>query len=287
MDIFVTGLLDYARRWKNVEGSFTIGKRSLIVLMAEAWLRSIFDARSPIPYVWAAILKLRHPYIHSLLLHTTVITKFSHSWHKPLLEKLTEEVTVHPGFLLWKIMTWLLMSMCLKHLGLALLLIRTNRRRWLPDAFVQAKSVTQSFALLKLAAWVVPQEFREDNGVMYHHVLIRPHCKFGHASTPTQRSPFSVPFGKDWQKMHQQTGFLLIAGCSWFRVDDWTWSANLWCPWSSPDQHQDKASWRTSALFLAAARQTQEIPLSTVGKTASNRLCLSGRISHGEQCNAF
>ena len=69
MDIFVTGLLDYAKRLKNIEGSFTIGKRSLIVLMAEAWLRSIFDARAPIPYVRDAILKRRHPYIHS----TTVL----------------------------------------------------------------------------------------------------------------------------------------------------------------------------------------------------------------------
>ena len=70
MDIFVTGLLDYAKRWKNVEDTFNIGKRSLIVLMAEAWLRSIFDARAPIPYVWDAILKRRHPYIHS----TTVVS---------------------------------------------------------------------------------------------------------------------------------------------------------------------------------------------------------------------
>ena len=31
MDIFVTGLLDYAKRWKNFEVSFTIDKRSLIV----------------------------------------------------------------------------------------------------------------------------------------------------------------------------------------------------------------------------------------------------------------
>ena len=31
MDIFVTGLLDYTKRWMNVEGRFTIGKRSLIV----------------------------------------------------------------------------------------------------------------------------------------------------------------------------------------------------------------------------------------------------------------
>ena len=31
MDIFATGLLDYTKRWKNVEGRFTIGKRSLIV----------------------------------------------------------------------------------------------------------------------------------------------------------------------------------------------------------------------------------------------------------------
>ena len=31
MDIFVTGLLDYAKRWKNFEVSFTIDKRSPIV----------------------------------------------------------------------------------------------------------------------------------------------------------------------------------------------------------------------------------------------------------------
>ena len=31
MDIFASGLLDYTKRWKNVEGRFTIGKRSLIV----------------------------------------------------------------------------------------------------------------------------------------------------------------------------------------------------------------------------------------------------------------
>ena len=31
MDIFVTGLLDYAKRWKNFEVSFTIDKRSRIV----------------------------------------------------------------------------------------------------------------------------------------------------------------------------------------------------------------------------------------------------------------
>ena len=55
MDIFVMELLDYVKRWKNLEGSFTIGKQNLIVLMAEAWLRSIFDARTPIPYVWDAI----------------------------------------------------------------------------------------------------------------------------------------------------------------------------------------------------------------------------------------
>ena len=30
-DIFASGLLDYTKRWKNVEGRFTIGKRSLIV----------------------------------------------------------------------------------------------------------------------------------------------------------------------------------------------------------------------------------------------------------------
>ena len=31
MDIFATGLLDYAKRWKNFEVSFTIDKRSPIV----------------------------------------------------------------------------------------------------------------------------------------------------------------------------------------------------------------------------------------------------------------
>ena len=74
MDIFVTGLLDYAKRWKNVEGSFTIGKQSLIVLMAEAWLRSIFDARY-IPYVWDAILKRRIP-IYTVLPYCVIIIHF-------------------------------------------------------------------------------------------------------------------------------------------------------------------------------------------------------------------
>ena len=60
--LFVMELLDYSEHWKNVEGTFTIGKRSLVVWIAKAWLNNKFEACTSIPYVWDTILKQCYPY---------------------------------------------------------------------------------------------------------------------------------------------------------------------------------------------------------------------------------
>ena len=61
------------------------------------------------------------------------------------------------------------MSMCLKHLGFWLLLMSISGRRCVPAALAHASRVTRSLAFLKLAARVLPVEFKDDEGVRHHH----------------------------------------------------------------------------------------------------------------------
>ena len=61
------------------------------------------------------------------------------------------------------------MSMCLKHLGFSLLLMKTNGRQLLPDTFAHPRIVTLSFAFLKFEALVTLDEFNEYEGIILHH----------------------------------------------------------------------------------------------------------------------
>ena len=61
------------------------------------------------------------------------------------------------------------MSIYLKHLGFQLLFTNINGRRCVPEALAQASRVTRSLAFLKFAAYVLPAEFKDEEGVRRHH----------------------------------------------------------------------------------------------------------------------